>query len=130
MVKILKDIKDSIDEIDELMKSKKGDNLTVEMLMDKFIVTDKNLILKTDIENSSSFTRLKTIEFDMLKRGLKKSAKTLNVFTEWYIKVRVSHKRLSRKEILDAVSAIKRENSTSTIGAKIFGFGKDEKNKS
>ncbi len=118
------DSKDAIDEIDELMK--KGDSVSIEKIMDKFIVLDKNLILKTDIENSKNFTILKTLIADMKSKGLKQSAKTLETFCDWYIKVRVSHGRLSRKEVLDAISAIKRENSTSSIGAKLFGFGKEE----
>lgn len=117
---------DSIDEIEQLMK--KGDIASIEKIMDKFIVVDKNLILKTDIENPKAFTILKTIEDDLKSKGLKKSAKTIHNFTNWYIQARVSNKRLSWKYIFDAISAIKRENSTSTIGAKLLGMGgkKDE----
>lgn len=117
--------KDAIEEIDDLMR--KGDSVSVEKIIDKFVVIDKNLILKTDIENSKNFTILKTLEEDMRKKGLKKSAKTLHTFTDWYIKVRVSHGRLSRKEVLDAIAAIKRESATSTIGATLFGLGKEKK---
>lgn len=123
----LSDTKDSIQEIDELMKGR-NDNTSIEKILDKFIVMDKNLILKTDIENSKGFTALKTIEYDLKKKGLKKSANTIHVFCDWYIKVRISHRRLSRKEILDAISAIKRENSTSTIGAKLLNLGSGNKN--
>lgn len=118
----MKDTQDSIDEIDALMKGR-SENTTLEKILDKFVIIDQNLILKTDIENSKGFTALKTIEYDLKKKGLKRSAETIKTFCDWYIKVRVSHGRLSRKEILDAISAIKRENSTSTIGAKLFGFG-------
>jgi hypothetical protein len=41
--------KDSIDEIDALMANAKNTNVSLEKIMDKFIVADKNLILKTDI---------------------------------------------------------------------------------
>jgi hypothetical protein len=118
--------KDSIEEIDELMR-KGSNNISVEKIMDKFIVNDKNLILKTDIENSKNFTLLKTLASDMRRKGLKQSAKTLNTFCDWYIKVRVSNGRMSRKEILDAISAIKRESATTTLGAKILGIGEDKK---
>ncbi len=121
------DAQDSVEEIENLMK--KGDSVSIEKIMDKFIVVDKNLILKTDIENSYNFTMLKTIAQDLKKNGLKRSAQTLETFCDWYIKVRVSKGRLSRKEILDAISAIKRENSTSTIGAKLLGIGKGESEK-
>jgi hypothetical protein len=108
------------------MKHGRSD-VSLEKIMDKFIVADKNLILKTDIENSKNFVLLKTIAQDMRNKRLKQSARTIETFLSWYIKARCSHNRLSRKEILDAISAIKRENSTSTIGAKLFGFGGDKK---
>lgn len=117
-------VTDSIEEIENLVK--KGETTSIEKIMDKFIVNDKNLILKTDIENCKNFTILKTLIDDLRSKGLKKSAKTLTNFTNWYIQVRVSNKRLSWKYVFDAISAIKRENSSSTIGAKIFGFGKQE----
>lgn len=117
---------DSVAEIEELMKHGKS-NISLEKIMDKFIVADKNLILKTDIENSKNFVLLKTIAQDMRNKGLKQSAKTIETFLSWYIKARCSRDRLSRKEILDAISAIKRENSTSTIGAKLLGIGGDKK---
>lgn len=119
---------DSVEEIENLMKSS-GSEISLEKIMDKFIVCDKNLILKTDIENSRNFTILKTIEEDLRRKGLKKSAKTIQTFTSWYIKSRVSHKRLSWKYVFDAISAIKRENATSTIGAKLLGLGNKEKEK-
>ena len=120
------DASDSIEQLEDLMKNRKVTNTTIETIIEKFINNDKNLILKTDIENSKNFTLLKTISQDMKEKGLKRSAKTINNFCDWYIKVRCSNKRMSRKEILDAISAIKRENSTSTIGAKLFGFGKEK----
>jgi hypothetical protein len=119
--------KDSIDEIDALMANAKNTNVSLEKIMDKFIVADKNLILKTDIENCKNFTILKTIESELRSKGLKKSARTIHIFLDWYIKARVSNNRLSRKEILDAISAVKRENSTSTIGAKLLGLATGEK---
>lgn len=119
--------KDSIDEIDALMANAKNTNVSLEKIMDKFIVADRNLILKTDIENCKNFTILKTIESELRSKGLKKSARTIHIFLEWYIKARVSNNRLSRKEILDAISAVKRENSTSTIGAKLLGLATGEK---
>ena len=113
---------DSIAEIENLMR--KGDTASIEKIMDKFIVADKNLILKTDIENSKNFTLLLAIRDDLKIKGLKKSAKTLTNFCDWYIKVRVSDKRKSWSMILDAISAVKREQSSSTIGAKLLGMDK------
>lgn len=117
--------KDAIEEIGELMKT--GNSATIEKILDKFVIMDKNLILKTDIENSKNFTILRVLEEELKIRGLKKSYRTLHNFCEWYIKVRVSNHRLSRKEILEAISAIRKENAqSSTIGAKLFGLGRKE----
>jgi len=118
---------DAVEEIEGLMR--KGDTASIEKIMDKFIVKDKNLILKTDIENSKNFTILKTIEEDLKAKGLKRSAKTIHNFTEYYIAVRVSHQRLSWKYVFDAISAIKRENTTSSLGAKLLGLGKEKDEK-
>lgn len=116
---------DSIDEIHNLMK--RGDSTTIEKIMDKFIVKDKNLILKTDIENSKNFTLLRVLQKELQTKGLKRSAKTLKTFCDAYIEVRVSNGRLSWKYVFDAISAIKRENSGSTILSKITGIGEKEK---
>jgi len=116
---------DSIEEIKGLMRS--GETATIEKILDKFIVKDKNLILKTDIENSIQFTVLKLMEFDLRKKGLKKSAKTLKEFTDRYVEVRVSRDRLSWKYILDAISAVKREESGSSLTSKLLGMNDKEK---
>lgn len=112
---------DSIEEIERLMQH--GDSASIEKIMDKFVIIDKNLILKTDIENARYFTILLTMCDHLKEMGLMKSYKTLHDFCVWYIKVRVSHKRLSRKEILDAISAIKREASANSLTAKFLGLG-------
>ncbi len=119
---------DSVEEIEALMQ-RRNENTSIEKIMDKFIVKDKNTILKTDIENSKNFTILKVIEEDLKRKGLKNSAKTLKCFNDWYILVRVSNKRASWKFIFDAISAIKRENATSTIGAKLLGLGANKEEK-
>lgn len=117
---------DSIDEIGRLMASK-SDTTSIEKIMDKFIVKDKNLILKTDIENPKNFTVMALMITELQGKGLKRSAKTLKTFCERYIETRVSNGRLSWKYVFDAISAIKRENSGSTILSKITGLGDKEK---
>lgn len=120
----MSDSEDSIAEIKRLMS--KGDSASIEKIMDKFIVMDKaNLILRTDLENPINFTRLKLIEETMKKLGLKKSAKSINVFLEWYIKSRVPYKRQSWKYIFNAIGAIKNE-SKQTIGSLLTGLGKNK----
>jgi hypothetical protein len=115
---------DSIEEIKQLMK--KGDSASLEKIMDKFIVMDKNnLILRTDLENPINFTRLKLIEETMKGLGLKKSSKSINTFLEWYIKSRVPYKRQSWKYIFGAIGELKKQSQQS-IGSLLTGFGKNK----
>jgi hypothetical protein len=118
---------EAIEQIKTLMNTANIDSATVEKIMDKFIIADRNLILKTDLENPLTFTALMVIQNDLKRKGLKESAKTLEVFCDYYIKCRVSNKRMSRKEILDAISAIKREQSATGITAKLLGMNDKEK---
>lgn len=106
---------DTLENIKSTLQNAGFDNASVEKIMDKFVVIDKNLILKTDLENSVAFTRLMVIAETFKRKKLMKSYKTLNWFIEYYIRCRVSHHRLSRKEILDAISAIKRESNNSVL---------------
>lgn len=116
---------DTVDQIKDMLNNG-TDGVSVEKIMDKFIVKDKNLILKTDIEDAIKFTALMVIQKDLENKGLKKSAKTLGQFIDRYIEVRVSNNRLSRKEILDAISAIKREQNNSMLG-KLLGTTDEKK---
>ena len=116
---------DSIEQIKGLMETNM-DSASIEKIMDKLIVKDKNLILKTSIEDSLRFTTLMTLAYEFKKKGLKESYKTLWCFISRYIEVRVSDKRLSRTEILDAISAIKREQSNS-ITSKLLGINEKDK---
>jgi hypothetical protein len=117
---------DSIAEIKRIMS--KGDSASLEKIMDKFIVMDKeNLILRTDLENPINFTRLKLVEETMKGLGLNKSAKSIHIFLDWYIKSRVPYKRLSWKYIFNAIGAIKKE-SPQSIGSILTGFGKKDDN--
>lgn len=117
---------DPMEQLKSLM-SVNGDVASIEKILDKLLVKDKNLILKSDIENSRNFVMLYVIYEELKFKGLKRSAKTLETFLLRYIEVRVSRDRLSRKEVLDAISAVKREQSNS-ITSKLLGI--DEKNKS
>lgn len=112
----------AIEELKLVMHQGKVDATTVEKIMDKLIVIDKNLIIKTDIEDARNFTILLTLCDNLKILGLKKSYKTLKSFTDWYIKVRVSKTRMSRTELLEAISAIKREQSTTSLTSRLLGM--------
>lgn len=103
-----------------------GEIASIEKILDKLLVKDKNLILKTDVENSRNFVMLYVIYEDLKTKNLKKSAKTMEIFLNRYIEVRVSRDRESRKEILEAISAVRREQSNS-ITSKLLGINENEK---
>lgn len=109
----------SLEPIEELkaLMQQSGEVTSIEKILDKLLVKDKNLILKTDIENSRNFVLLYVIYIDLKEKKLKKSAKTLETFLLRYIEVRVSKSRESRKEILGAISALRNEPKNSIISA-------------
>ena len=109
----------TVEDIQKLMLNNE-DSSSIEKLLDKLLVKDKNLILKTDIENTVQFTLLTLMKETLKTNKLKRSAKTLEMFLDKYIEVRVSKSRSSRKEILDAISSIRKEQSNS-ITSKLLG---------
>lgn len=110
-----KKMSDTTETIKTMMQNDGIDNATLEKVMDKFVVRDKNTVLRTNFQNVSKITALMTIAEDMDKHGLKKSAKTLRFFIARFIENMVSKDGNSWKYIFDAISAIKREKSTSAF---------------
>jgi len=80
---------------------------------------DKNLALKTEIENPELLAFYKTCAIYLKERGLKKSSDTLNNMIKYYLIYMVSKKRKGRLEIIEALKAL-RENMTSNM-SKLLG---------
>lgn len=106
---------DTTEEIKSMMQNEGIDTATIEKVMDKFVVRDKNTVLRTNFQNVSKMTALMTIAEDMKKKGLKKSSKTLNFFISRFIENMVSKDGQSWKYVFDAISSIKKENPNSTL---------------
>lgn len=117
---------DATEEIKSMMQHDGLDSATVEKVMDKFVVRDKNTILRTNYQNVSKITALMTIADYLEKKKLKKSPKTLRFFIDRFTENMVSKDGQSWKYVFDAISAIKRENQTSNLNNLI---GLNEKGK-
>lgn len=68
---------------------------------------DKNIALKTDIENPEALSILKALSVYLHTKGLKNSSTTLNTLIKYYIIYRVSHNRKGRFEMIEALRASK-----------------------
>ena len=68
------------------------------------LLKKENIEMKTDIENALNFTRLEVLGTLLHSEHLPDSAKLIDVFVLKYRVNRVSHKRQSRKEIIQALS--------------------------
>jgi hypothetical protein len=117
-----------VDSIKNQMQTSGFDSATIEKIMDKFVVKDKNTVLRTHFENVLKITALMVIQKDLDKKGLKESSNTLKTFIDRFIENMVSKDGNSWKYVFDAISAIKREQNTNGITAKLLGMdGKDKK---
>jgi len=80
---------------------------------------DKNIALKTEIENPEFLAFYKTCAIYLKQRGLKNSSDTLNNMIQYYLIYMVSKKRKGRLEIIEALKAM-RETVTSSM-SKLLG---------
>jgi len=112
---------DTVDQLKDLMNKSGVDSATIEKIMDKFVVKDKNTVLRTNLEDVPKMTALMVIYFDLKQKKLKDSANTLKEYIDRYIENRVSKDGMSWKYIFDAISAIKRENNGNNLMAKLTG---------
>jgi len=85
----------------------------VEMFKDKKIsfqeillslLDEEDLEMKTEIHDPLGLTALKILQEYLEKCELSKSAKLIDIFTEYFLKYMVSYKRKSRAEIIEAIS--------------------------
>lgn len=80
---------------------------------------DKNIPLKTDIENPEFLAFYKTCAVYLDQKGLKDSAKILNSIILYYMLYRVSHKRKGRLEIIEALKTVR--DALQSTGNKLLG---------
>jgi hypothetical protein len=118
---------DTIEQMKNAMNSAGIDNATIEKIMDKFVVKDKNTVLRTHFDDVIKITALMVIKNDLERKKLKESAKTLGVFIDRFIENMVSKDGNSWKYIFDAISARERANNNNGVVNKLLGV--DDKKK-
>lgn len=97
----------------ELVQTK---DISLQQILNNLLDGTSDLDLKTHINNPKDMSALYilTIYFKAMK--LPKSAKLLDVFIEKFTRYMVSYKRLSRKEIITAISRlVEIQDDTTTI---------------
>jgi hypothetical protein len=90
---------------EELIESKE---LRLEDILSN-LITKENLELKTEINNPIRISILDTLSESLKNLKFEKSHNILSSFLLWYRINMVSHKRLSRKEIIKGIIGLKEE---------------------
>jgi len=80
---------------------------------------DENLDLKTQIFKPKDLASLNVISVLLENMGFNKSSNLIMQFIEVYLRYMVSYKRLSRSEIIKAISNVAQEISKSDSTSKI-----------
>jgi len=80
---------------------------------------DENLDLKTQIFKPKDLASLNVISVLLENMGFNKSSNLIMQFIEVYLRYMVSYKRLSRSEIIKAISNVAQEISESDSTSKI-----------
>lgn len=91
----------------------------VEKILEQ-LLDSKDIELKSEIHNPISLAKLKVLAAVLGMLKMKRSAKTVDAFIEWYLKYMVSYKRQSRKEAVNAIARMLEERET-TITHRMLG---------
>lgn len=89
-----------LDELDEV------DDISLNQILNNLLSADKNLELKTHIFKPKELASLSVLAKYLRDKEFPISAKVLDNFIEMYLKYMVSFKRLSRKEVIKALSSM------------------------
>lgn len=77
-------------------------DITLQQILNALITHDKSLDLKTEIHQPKQLASLKVVAKYLEAKGFKKSAGTIDLFIETFLKYMVSYERQSRSEIVKA----------------------------
>jgi len=107
----------ALDEMDELIR-KEGSS--PEQILNVLLSKDGNLAMKTEIENPLELALLNCYADHLDKKKLKRSAKFIRGFIEWYLQYMVSYRRKSRKEIIDALIALRDQTTGQSLTQRLI----------
>lgn len=97
----------------------RAENINIEEILSRLLNSD-NIELKSHIVQPLHLTILKSLTELAKLYELKKTAQFLDAFILYYLKYMVSYNRLSREEIIRAVSSL-RPQPTLTISEQLTG---------
>lgn len=106
----------------------KVDELNAEKILQFLLTSDKNLSLKTHINQPVEITLLQVLSNILKINKAKKSSVIIDDLIKIYKENMISFRRLSREEITKTLSAIKREKQNVSITEKLLGMRKNEWN--
>jgi len=98
-----------------------GEELTREKILNALLRSDENLTLKTHIENPIALAVLTVMGERLKKMKMNRSSRTIERFIRVYLEYMVSYKRLSRKEIIDALKEYRREYEDESKLKRMLG---------
>lgn len=83
-------------------------DISIQKILNNLLDAEKNLELKTHIYKPKQLTSLVVLGNYLKSIGLVKCAKIIEGFIKTYLEYMISYKRLSRVEIIKAISSINR----------------------
>ncbi|GAH55996.1 unnamed protein product [marine sediment metagenome] len=90
------------------------DDISLQQILNNLLDGTKNLDLKTHIFKPKQLASLVILSTHLKNIGLKNSAKIIDSFIVKYERYMVSFKRMSRKEIVKALSTLNEKEGLST----------------
>ncbi|MEM1793272.1 MAG: hypothetical protein QXE92_03430 [Thermofilaceae archaeon] len=98
------------------------EEITFEKILGELIKKDENLALKSHVPNPLALDVLKVVQLLLEKRNLKRSSQIIEWFIEYFLVYMISKDRLSRQEIVKAVSEMaKVKLEEKTLKEKLLG---------
>ena len=99
----------------------KTSDITLQQILNNLLDAKHNLELKTQIIKPKQLSILAIIGEYLNDKGLTQSSKLVKGFLETYLKYMVSYKRLSRTEIIKAISSwIESEQETAPRAKRFY----------
>jgi hypothetical protein len=96
-----------------------SDELTAEKILQYLLTSDKHLALKTHVMDPTGLAIYRAFLQHMRNMKLPKSEKVMKEFLLAYLEFMVSYKRLSREEVIKALTSLRTEKST--LAEKMMG---------
>lgn len=89
-----------------------SDEITAEKILQYLLTSDKNLSLKTQVNDPVALAIYRSFMIHLQSMKLKKSSKVMKEFLVSYLEFMVSYKRQSRDEVIRALTSLRTEKSS------------------